>query len=139
MDSSGMDVMTELRAHWCDDLEELLECPVCLDLLKGKVFQCIQGHDVCQYCKKSLDMCPVCKSAFSESRNWTVEKIVAKFEEIKLSLMEPDHDINKSVIRLKKSVATQTTESGGGAIIRRSSRIAGREKMNTKTTTGGKK
>ncbi|XP_011311758.1 E3 ubiquitin-protein ligase SIAH1B-like isoform X2 [Fopius arisanus] len=114
MNNNEIDVMTELRAYWCHELEELMECPVCLDVPQGSIYQCIEGHDICQYCKKIVDMCPICKKPFNEGRNYTVEKIIAKFQDIKLSLMEPENDINKYTIQLKKSVGTQTTEPGGG-------------------------
>ncbi|XP_035704309.1 E3 ubiquitin-protein ligase SINAT3-like [Folsomia candida] len=44
------------------DLVELLQCPVCLELRKPPIFQCVEGHNVCQTCRPKLkNKCPVCR------------------------------------------------------------------------------
>ncbi|XP_063972928.1 uncharacterized protein LOC135160375 isoform X3 [Diachasmimorpha longicaudata] len=110
MANAEEDVMVQYRAYWCETLERALECPICLEILRGDIYQCFNGHTVCQYCKKSQDTCPECSSEFSGIRARTVESIVENFREMKLSLLDPDHKINK-VITSRKSVETQTTES----------------------------
>ena len=32
-------------------LEDVLECPVCRDMVRGEVYQCHQGHVMCSHCR----------------------------------------------------------------------------------------
>ena len=42
--------------------KEDLECPVCLDLPESfPIYQCMQGHILCNTCFSKLDDCPVCR------------------------------------------------------------------------------
>ena len=49
----------------------LLECPVCLGLAwpPKKIFQCREGHIVCDTCKANpnLKTCPMCRISFSNN------------------------------------------------------------------------
>ncbi|XP_063972930.1 uncharacterized protein LOC135160375 isoform X5 [Diachasmimorpha longicaudata] len=84
MANAEEDVMVQYRAYWCETLERALECPICLEILRGDIYQCFNGHTVCQYCKKSQDTCPECSSEFSGIRARTVESIVENFREMKV-------------------------------------------------------
>lgn len=70
--------------QWCDALEELLQCPVCLDTAQGMKYQCVNGHHICSQCKMQLHICPICKSQFIGTRNLAVEQITAKLQDIKV-------------------------------------------------------
>ncbi|XP_014483241.1 PREDICTED: E3 ubiquitin-protein ligase sina isoform X2 [Dinoponera quadriceps] len=94
---------------WCDALEELLQCPVCLETTPtGTKHQCVNGHHICVACKEQVHSCPLCKSQFINTRNLAVEHITAKLEEIKLSLLHPYHALNRKRLKGKVCVATQT-------------------------------
>ncbi|KMQ91655.1 e3 ubiquitin-protein ligase sinah, partial [Lasius niger] len=93
---------------WCDALEELLQCPVCLDTTQGTKVQCINGHHICNPCRVQLQICPICKSSFIDTRNLAVEQLAAKLHDIKLSLLHPYHALNRRVLHNKVCVATQT-------------------------------
>lgn len=73
-----------LTLQWCDALEELLQCPVCLDTSQDIQVQCINGHHICNQCRQQLQICPVCKSPFIATRNLVVEQLSAKLHDIKV-------------------------------------------------------
>ncbi|KAG5312349.1 SINAL ligase, partial [Acromyrmex insinuator] len=100
--------MEEIRVMWCDVLEELLQCPVCLEATQGVKVQCVNGHHICNACRVQLHVCPICKSAFIGTRNLAVEQISAKLQDIKLSLLHPYHALNRRVLHDKICAATQT-------------------------------
>ncbi|KAL6260640.1 hypothetical protein P5V15_008160 [Pogonomyrmex californicus] len=102
--------MEEIRVMWCDTLEELLQCPVCLEASQGVKVQCTNGHHICNPCRTQLQMCPICKSSFLPTRNLAVEQISAKLSDIKLSLLHPYHALNRRILHNKICVATQTED-----------------------------
>ncbi|KAI8428801.1 hypothetical protein MSG28_007473 [Choristoneura fumiferana] len=53
----------------------LLECPVCMEWMEPPITQCRRGHLVCGTCRKRLDTCPVCRTAFSSVRNRAMENV----------------------------------------------------------------
>ncbi|XP_066143798.1 uncharacterized protein [Euwallacea fornicatus] len=54
----------------------LLECPVCFESMKDKIEVCKKGHSVCVRCKAKLLRCPICRSEFDGTRNFSLEKVV---------------------------------------------------------------
>lgn len=69
-------------------MEELLSCPVCLDVpdSKSQIFQCHVGHLVCQGCFSSLNWkCPICRGPLdSRNRNCTAEQMIPIFQKMTL-------------------------------------------------------
>ncbi|XP_058794254.1 uncharacterized protein LOC131665969 [Phymastichus coffea] len=102
------------KKYYAEDFEEILECPVCLEIPNGEVSMCITGHHLCCKCKDLLlaigSNCPICEATFSTSRNFTVEKLCQKFEDIRSSILDPRHSSNRKVIKNKTSVYVQTDE-----------------------------
>ncbi|KAK0090916.1 hypothetical protein PV325_000082 [Microctonus aethiopoides] len=104
------DPVLAIRAHWCDIMEQELECPVCLCVATDRNIQiCVNGHNVCQICMKELNSCPVCKASFAGIRNRTLEELSKKFEEMKTSLMDPSHEYTSR--RKQKLTETKTTDT----------------------------
>ncbi|XP_066595312.1 E3 ubiquitin-protein ligase SIAH1B-like [Prorops nasuta] len=103
-------MVEELRYKWCDIIEELLQCPVCLELPQNQkiIFQCVNGHHVCNFCTQELERCPICQGQLLSTRNIIAEQLCSKFEDIKVSLMEPYHRINRNVLQNKVNVSIQT-------------------------------
>ena len=64
-------VNTEITKH--------LECPVCRDIMRQPIFQCLTGHSICQSCRKKLSQCPTCRKEFPQEniRNFLVEALTA--------------------------------------------------------------
>jgi E3 ubiquitin-protein ligase SIAH1 len=53
-----------------------LECPVCLDYSFGlKIYNCGNGHSVCENCHPHLSECPTCKGPPTVVRNYGLESI----------------------------------------------------------------
>jgi len=59
-------------------LQKGLECPICMEIYSGKVFQCREGHTVCESCLKRLGKsrgserntkkCPQCRAPIGKIR-----------------------------------------------------------------------
>lgn len=47
-----------------DDLPEDCVCPICFDVYADHVFQCVNGHAVCNTCVKPLSACPQCRISY---------------------------------------------------------------------------
>ncbi len=55
------------------------KCPVCLEIPAGRIFQCDDGHIVCEKCDKGLVACPVCRQSrevYPAVRVAVIEKIL---------------------------------------------------------------
>ena len=64
-----------------DELMNTLECPICLDTAdKPPIFQCPEGHLICESCSQHLDACPQCGHALMNSRNRTAEELASKLQ-----------------------------------------------------------
>ncbi|XP_039294060.1 uncharacterized protein LOC111048207 isoform X3 [Nilaparvata lugens] len=56
-------------------LLSLLECPVCLETIVPPIHQCRKGHPVCGMCRPRLNVCPTCRTRFTDTRNLLMEKV----------------------------------------------------------------
>ena len=64
-------------------LRDLLECPVCMETIKSvPVYQCINGHVICEVCIEKLKKCPICRNNSALVRSLKLENIVQKLEGI---------------------------------------------------------
>ena len=54
------------------------ECKICLGSLYGKIWQCQNGHVICERCDEKIGNkpCPTCRNASIKSRNIALENIV---------------------------------------------------------------
>eukprot|EP00467_Chlorarachnion_reptans_P003237 CAMPEP_0114519094 /NCGR_PEP_ID=MMETSP0109-20121206/18810_1 /TAXON_ID=29199 /ORGANISM="Chlorarachnion reptans, Strain CCCM449" /LENGTH=286 /DNA_ID=CAMNT_0001699791 /DNA_START=155 /DNA_END=1012 /DNA_ORIENTATION=- len=69
-----------------EDIDKVLECPVCVQHFLGEIYLCVAGHSVCEQCHKKLHektgmgeyngLCPICRGPFSGARNFTLEDII---------------------------------------------------------------
>jgi len=69
---------------WIEDLEDTLECPVCLRIfLDPPVYYCENQHPLCSKCHQPLfkesKPCPICRGQLTEKRSFVIEKIIDKF------------------------------------------------------------
>ena len=77
-----------------DELMNTLECPICLDTAdKPPIFQCPEGHLICESCSQHLDACPQCGHALMNSRNRTAEELASKLQVFILSLSIYPYDL----------------------------------------------
>lgn len=61
------------------NVADLLQCPVCVDLLSAPIQQCRNGHSVCAEHMRRLKECPVCRINYAQggsSRNILAEALV---------------------------------------------------------------
>ncbi|KAK9872386.1 hypothetical protein WA026_017844 [Henosepilachna vigintioctopunctata] len=59
---------------------EQLECPLCTDYMTIPIKQCETGHSICEKCIKRLDRCVLCRSRFTQTRNYTLEALALKIK-----------------------------------------------------------
>ncbi|CAG5078790.1 Similar to sinah: Probable E3 ubiquitin-protein ligase sinah (Drosophila melanogaster) [Cotesia congregata] len=104
------DPVVILRKSWCDYFEFEVECPVCYDIPEGNIFQCTEGHSFCHICVKKVDVCPLCDSKFTGTRNRVLEKLIPKIIEFKECLMDPSKETEKCLRVKKVCRSTQTLE-----------------------------
>lgn len=48
----------------------LLECPVCAEIMTSSIYQCKTGHSFCEICTKKLACCPICKRELTNMFNY---------------------------------------------------------------------
>ena len=70
-----------LTANSCISLKKLksnLECPVCFVVPKvGPIYQCRNGHLLCNECHPKMKRCPLCNIPLEKLRNLLSEQLVA--------------------------------------------------------------
>ena len=64
-----------------NDLLNTLECPVCLDTCESApIYQCPEGHLLCQRCNQRLVDCPQCGHSLMNARNRVAEDLAVKLQ-----------------------------------------------------------
>ena len=72
-------VDTEQHTLLLDEIQDALECVICLDVPKhDPVYQCNHGHILCNSCHAKVTECPVCRVKLGSTRSLAVEKVLAK-------------------------------------------------------------
>ena len=62
-------------------IRDLLECPVCKETIKSvPVYQCNNGHVICNECIRESTSCPICRNNSKPARSLKLEKIVQRLE-----------------------------------------------------------
>lgn len=56
----------------------LLECPVCTEIMTTAIYQCKTGHSFCEICNKKLSQCPICKSELTNTFNYALMQLSAQ-------------------------------------------------------------
>jgi len=60
------------------DLQNLFECPVCIEISLPPIYQCPAGHIVCKECKgKVRGICPQCRMPLGNIRNRAMEQLAS--------------------------------------------------------------
>jgi len=72
----------EIEKHLCEYKKKktgfrIPECPVCFEELKTpiKIFNCTNGHLICEKCKESVRVCTLCRAAYG-GRATEMEKFI---------------------------------------------------------------
>ena len=71
---------TEIKLISLEDIQDAVECIICLDIPKtDPVFQCTNGHVLCGNCHRRVLDCPICKIELGTIRALAIEKVLAKY------------------------------------------------------------
>lgn len=64
------------------DIKSLFECPICFDYAVPPIYQCQNGHLVCQTCSHKIAHCPTCRVPITEPaiRNLQLDKLANQFQ-----------------------------------------------------------
>ncbi|XP_027075917.1 E3 ubiquitin-protein ligase SINAT2 [Coffea arabica] len=73
-------VSGKLRMPTDSAVHDLLECPVCMNLMYPPILQCPNGHTLCSNCKCKVRCCPVCRRELGNIRCLALEKIAESLE-----------------------------------------------------------
>lgn len=60
------------------ELQQLFECPVCIEISLPPIYQCPAGHIVCKDCKNKVrNICPQCRMPLGNIRNRAMEQLAS--------------------------------------------------------------
>lgn len=64
------------------DIKSLFECPICFDYAVPPIYQCQNGHLVCQSCSSRITHCPTCRVPTSNPaiRNLQLDRLANTFQ-----------------------------------------------------------
>ena len=83
------------------ELLNTLECPICLDTADQEpIYQCPEGHLLCDSCNHHLTDCPQCGHALMNSRNRTAEDLAVKLQVTRILFIT--YSITKIMITNRK-------------------------------------
>ena len=84
---------------WNKILYEILQCSICLEIPKGKILQCTNGHHICHFCFKKVLKCPICSEDFITTRNLLAEQLIDNLEHIKESVENQLKQVEKKCLQ----------------------------------------
>ncbi|KAL0436726.1 UNVERIFIED_CONTAM: E3 ubiquitin-protein ligase SINAT2 [Sesamum radiatum] len=61
-------------------VHELLECPVCMDVMYPPIHQCPNGHTLCSKCQAKVHCCPICRHELGNIRCLALERVAESLE-----------------------------------------------------------
>ncbi|KAL3615920.1 E3 ubiquitin-protein ligase sinat2 [Castilleja foliolosa] len=61
-------------------VHELLECPVCLNVMYPPIHQCPNGHTLCSKCQSKVRCCPICRLELGNIRCLALERVAESLE-----------------------------------------------------------
>lgn len=64
------------------EIKSLFECPICFDYATPPIYQCQNGHLVCQGCSSKITHCPTCRVLISKPsiRNLQLDRLANTFQ-----------------------------------------------------------
>ncbi|CAF2123670.1 unnamed protein product [Brassica rapa] len=78
---SASGAIGKIRSSNGSGVHELLECPVCTNLMYPPINQCPNGHTLCSSCKQQVqNTCPTCRYELGNIRCLALEKVAESLE-----------------------------------------------------------
>uniref|UniRef100_A0A182QCF0 RING-type domain-containing protein n=1 Tax=Anopheles farauti TaxID=69004 RepID=A0A182QCF0_9DIPT len=62
-------------ANCLQGIAGLLECPICLDIIRPPSWQCNHGHLICSGCRSRTTKCPICRDVLGRGRCIVADKL----------------------------------------------------------------
>ncbi|XP_053669864.1 uncharacterized protein LOC128720230, partial [Anopheles nili] len=62
-------------ANCLQGIAGLLECPICLEIIRPPAWQCHHGHLVCSGCRSRTTKCPICRELLGRGRCIVADKL----------------------------------------------------------------
>ncbi|XP_058459917.1 uncharacterized protein LOC131435753 [Malaya genurostris] len=62
-------------ASCLQNITGLLECPVCLEIIRPPSWQCCHGHLICSRCRAKTTKCPICRVMMGRGRCIVADKL----------------------------------------------------------------
>jgi len=64
--------------HLLKKVRACLECPICYSFMNGNIYQCAEGHSICQTCLPKCNTCPYCRQT-GYTRNRILEDFLGDY------------------------------------------------------------
>ncbi|CAG9824088.1 unnamed protein product [Phaedon cochleariae] len=58
-----------------EKLKMQLQCPICMEYMISNIYNCDNGHVLCNNCRTRVIDCPTCRTNFEQSRNFPLENL----------------------------------------------------------------
>lgn len=62
-------------ANCLQGIAGLLECPICLEVIRPPSWQCNHGHLICSGCRSRTTKCPICREVLGRGRCIVADKL----------------------------------------------------------------
>uniref|UniRef100_A0AAG5CRN0 RING-type domain-containing protein n=1 Tax=Anopheles atroparvus TaxID=41427 RepID=A0AAG5CRN0_ANOAO len=62
-------------ANCLQGIAGLLECPICLEVIRPPSWQCNHGHLICSGCRSKTTKCPICREVLGRGRCIVADKL----------------------------------------------------------------
>uniref|UniRef100_A0A182NGB7 RING-type domain-containing protein n=1 Tax=Anopheles dirus TaxID=7168 RepID=A0A182NGB7_9DIPT len=62
-------------ANCLQGIAGLLECPICLEIIRPPSWQCHHGHLICSGCRSRTTKCPICREVLGRGRCIVADKL----------------------------------------------------------------
>ncbi|ODM92660.1 E3 ubiquitin-protein ligase Siah2 [Orchesella cincta] len=61
-------------------MDDDLNCPICFETPEKEIYQCVNGHTICNICSENINECPQCREPYGPKkiRNRALEQILDK-------------------------------------------------------------
>ncbi|CAG9818038.1 unnamed protein product [Phaedon cochleariae] len=72
--ATGISLRNDMNAN-DECLKKQLRCPICMEYMISKIYNCENGHVLCDACKLRLTECPSCRTKLGGLRNFPLENL----------------------------------------------------------------